>query len=262
MFTMGHIIWLAICLMSGVGAFWYLKKNKPALEKVLSVACVGCVISELVKTFSVLQMVPSADGSAMHLYLEMHHLPLHLCSIQIAMIFYARFSKNKANRETVLAFMYPTCAIGAFLALMMPSIFTADTSVADAFLRAHPYQYFLYHVMLVVLGLYIAVSGEVDIKPKHYRSTMAILSVLAFASIYFNSMFAAPTYVNGELVSVDMSTNFFFTQEAPLGIALTEKWHWFVYLAVIASLGVVLIGLFYLPFFRKARKEKKEIASA
>lgn len=258
MFTVAHFIWLAICVITGVGAMWYLVKCRPSLEKVLSVACVGCILSELVKTLSVLQMVPSADGGTMHLYLEMHHLPLHLCSIQILMIFYARFSKNPTRRETVLAFMYPTCAIGAFLALMMPSIFTSNTDLMDAFGRAHPYQYFLYHVMLVVLGLYIAISKEVDLKPKHYLSTMGILGLLAFMSIYFNSMFAAPTYVNGELVSVDMSTNFFFTQEAPLGIILSEKWHWFVYIAVIVALGASLIGLFYLPYFRKARRAQKE----
>ncbi len=262
MFTLAHIFWLVVCFLGAFAAFWYLLKYKPSLQKVLSVACVGCVISELVKTFSVLQMVPSADGSTMHLYLEMHHLPFHLCSIQIAMIFFARFSKNEKLRETVLAFMYPTCTIGAFLAIMMPSIFTADTTVVDAFLHSHPYQYFLYHAMLVVLGMYIALSKEVNIQPKHYLSTMGILGTMAFISIYLNSMFAVPTYENGQLVSVDFSTNFFFTQETPLNIPLTQMWHWFVYLAVILALGVTLIGLFYYPYIRKAKKQKQEMTKA
>ncbi len=257
MFTLNHFIWLAVCLLVGVISAAYLRKYRPSLRTVLSVACVGCIISEVIKTFSVLKMVPSADGSSMHLILEMQHLPLHLCSIQIIFIFMARFAHNKKTVETILAFMYPTCTLGALFALALPSIFSASIKVSQAFTHPLAYQFFLFHTMLVILGTYIALSGEVDIRPRHYLSTLGILAGLAFLSLYLNSIFAETTYVNGELVSVDYSPNFFFTQDTPIGIELYEKWQWYLYMAIIVALAVVLIGLFYLPFFIKAAKLKK-----
>lgn len=257
MFTVYHFIWLAICLPLCAVVLWQLKKRKPALKKVLSWACIGCILSEVIKTLSVLKMVPSTDGSAMHLYLEMQHLPLHLCSIQIIFIFYARFAKESKAKETLLAFMYPSCTLGAFFAIMLPSIFSTSIEPYQAFTHPLAYQFFLYHAMLVVLGLYIALSGEVKISGKHYFSSLAILGVLAFVSLYLNSIFAAPTYANGELVSVEYSTNFFFTQNTPIGIELYTKGEWFIYMGIILTLALVLIGLFYLPFALREWKAKK-----
>lgn len=256
MFTLNHFIWLGICFLLGGAAVVCLKKYKPPLRKVLTIACIGCIVSEVVKTLSVLKMVPSTDGSSMHLVLEMQHLPLHLCSIQIIFIFMARFASNKKTVEVLLAFMYPTCTIGALFALALPSIFSSSVDVSQAFTHPLAYQFFLFHTMLVVLGSYIAWSGEADIRPRHYLSTLGILAGLAFLSLYFNSIFADMTYVNGELVSVDYSPNFFFTQDTPIGIELYEKWQWYLYIGIITALALVLIGLFYLPFFIKAKKIK------
>lgn len=257
MFTVYHFIWLAICIPLCAVALWQLKKRKPPLKKVLSLACIVCVLSEVIKTLSVLKMVPSTDGTTMHLYMEMQHLPLHLCSIQILFIFYARFARAGKAKETLLAFMYPSCILGAFFALMLPSIFSTSIDVTEAFTHPMAYQFFLYHTMLVVLGAYIAMSGEIHFTGKHYLSSMGILGVLAFVSLYMNSIFATPTYVNGELVSVEYSTNFFFTQRTPIGVELTTKGDWFLYMGIILTLAVVLVGLFYLPFILKARKAKK-----
>lgn len=257
MFTVYHFIWLAICIPLCAVALWQLKKRKPPLKKVLSLACIVCVLSEVIKTLSVLKMVPSTDGTTMHLYMEMQHLPLHLCSIQILFIFYARFARAGKAKETLLAFMYPSCILGAFFALMLPSIFSTSIDVTEAFTNPMAYQFFLYHTMLVVLGAYIAMSGEIHFTGKHYLSSMGILGVLAFVSLYMNSIFATPTYVNGELVSVEYSTNFFFTQRTPIGVELTTKGDWFLYMGIILTLAVVLVGLFYLPFILKARKAKK-----
>lgn len=123
MFSVYHCLWLAICGCLMTLAVVWLRRKRPSLDWVLSVACVGCVLSELTKVFSVIQLVPSADGSMVYPYLALQHLPLHLCSIQIVMIFYARFAREGRMREAVLAFMYPTCLLGAFLALLMPSIY-------------------------------------------------------------------------------------------------------------------------------------------
>lgn len=257
MFTAHHFVWLALCAALIAASALFLIRRKPPLQAVLTAVCVVCVLSELIKTFSMAEMVPSSDGSRMHVYLRMQHLPLHLCSLQILLIFYVRFTQNARLRETVLAFMYPTCLLGAFFALMILTIFSTSITPQQAFTHPLAYQFFLFHTMLVILGTYIALSGEVDIRPRHYFSTLGILAGLAFLSLYLNSIFAETTYVNGELVSVDYSPNFFFTQDTPIGIELYEKWQWYLYMAIIVALAVVLIGLFYLPFFIKASKLKK-----
>lgn len=254
MLSIYHCIWMAVCAAVILSAVVWLKKNRPDLRSVLSVACVLCVLSELTKTLSVMRLIPSADGSAIYPYLEMKHLPLHLCSIQILIIFFVRFAKDSKFREALLAFMYPTCLLGALLAILMPSIFPGSILPSQAFVHPLGYQYFLYHAMLIILGIYIPMSGQVDLRPKHYVSTLGILGGLAFLSIYLNSMFAVPVYEGGKLVSVEYTSNFFFTYKPPLGIKLTQLWHWYVYMGVILLLGVVLIGLLYLLYFKKGKK--------
>ncbi|MBP3657644.1 MAG: YwaF family protein [Clostridia bacterium] len=257
MFSAYHFIWLAICIALIAGSVAYLRRTKPPLERVLSAACVVAVVSEVVKTFSMLQMVPASDGTTMHVYLSMAHVPLHLCSLQILFIFYTRFSSNTKLREILLAFMYPSCLIGAFLALCIPTILGDSIRVNQAFTHPLGYQYFLYHTMLVVLGLYIPMSGGIDLRPKHYLTSLATIGVLGFASIYMNSIFSQPVYLNGKLMSVEHGTNFFFTFETPIGIPLTEMWHWYLYLAILLLLCVLLIGLCYVPVFVKAAREKR-----
>lgn len=253
MFTVNHLIWTLICIAVVIAATRYLQKHRVPLKRFLNVACAMCVASELIKTFSAFRMVPSADGSVMYPYIEMQHLPLHLCSLQIILIFYVRFAKDSDFKEMLLAFMYPTCLIGAALAIAMPSIFPESIDVSQAFTHPLAYQYFLYHAMLVTLGIHIAFSGQVNIRRRHYFSTMGILGVLAFLSLYVNSIFSAATYHNGELVSVDYTPNLFFTYEPPIPIVLTELWHWYCYLGVIIALAFGLIALFYIPFFRKKK---------
>lgn len=254
MFSVYHIIWIIIVIALISVSLIYLLKNKVEIEKVLTYACIGSVISEIIKTFSVLQMVPSSNGETMQLYMTLDNVPLHLCSVQIILIFIARFSKNDSLRETLLAFMYPTCTVGAAFAVFIPIIFGTSIETEQAFTHPHAYQYFLYHAMLVVLGLYILLSRKVDIRPKHYFTTLGLLAFFAFVSLYLNSMFASPTYENGELISVDFTANFFFTYEVPIDIPLTEMWHWYIYLGILIALVMIFLSLFYIPVFKRAKR--------
>lgn len=256
MFTYYHIIWLVISALVIFIALHLLLKYKPEIKQVFTAACVIAVVSELVKAFSAIDIVPSSDGSVMYPYIEGTFVPLHLCSIQIINIFIVRLAKDGPFKETLLAFMYPTCTVGAFMALLMPSLYTDSIEPHQSFISPLAYEYFGYHITLIILGLYIFLSKKVDIRPKHFWSTLGILAALAHISLYLNSLFSVPTYVNGELISVDFGANFFFTFQTPIGIALTEKWHWFIYLAIIFSLAVLFVWLFYIPVFIRAKKNK------
>ena len=252
MFSPQHLVWLAVCIVGIVLATKKLDATKPGLNNVLTGACVICAFSEVVKLLTYVQMVPTADGSTMNLFIEWRHLPLHLCSIQILFIFYVRFAEKSSRRDAVLAFMYPTCILGAAFALLLPSIFPTTILPEQAFTSPIAYQFFLFHSMLVTLGIYIARSGEVTIRFKHLFSTYAILAALTILSIYANSALSYVTYRGTELLSVENTPNFFFTFRTPIGIQLTQMWHWYVYLGILLVLAIVLIAPFYLPYRKRA----------
>ncbi|MBQ1878513.1 MAG: YwaF family protein, partial [Erysipelotrichaceae bacterium] len=225
----------------------------PSLHQVLIYCCGVCVASEFVKVFSVIRMVPSTNGAIIYPYIEMNHLPLHLCSIQIPLIFYVCFTSNKKMRENVLAFMYPSCLLGAIAAILMPSIFRTSVPVEKAFIHPLSYQTFLYHAMLIVLAVCIAASGEIHWQKKHLKATLLIAFLAGFLSLYVNSLLASPTYVDGKLVSVDFWPNFMFTYDNPLGIKMTEIWHWYLYLVILSAVVVILVSILYIPLLRKKK---------
>ena len=253
MFSIQHIIWLIISVVSIVASVLYCKKNNTSLEKVLNVACIISILSEVTKVFSTIQMVSSQDGSIIRPYIPMNHLPLHLCSLQILLIFYVRFTENKKMRERILSFMYPSCILGAISALLMPSIFSTSISASQAFTHPISYQFFVFHSMLVILGICIGLSNEINWGIKHVYSAIIITIVLAFISIYINSIFATPTYENGKLLYVDFWPNFMFTYDDPIGLNITTLNQWFLYLLVLALIMIILVVILFLPVIKRKK---------
>ena len=253
MFSIEHFIWLGICAVLIAATLLFLHKKKPPLAKVLDVACVLCVISELVVVGTLIKVVPSSNGSETFMYLPLSSLPLHLCSIQTIFVFAARYMTDNKKRETLLAFMYVTCIAGAGVALIVSSLFNS-VDPSEAFTHPRAYQYHLFHSLLVIIGAYIAMSGEVRFKKKHILTSLAGLGLLGWASIYINSICSHPIYKNEKLQSIEYGTNYFFTFETPIGIEMTEKWHWFLYLFILLCIIVVLELVFYLPLIKRDEK--------
>lgn len=259
MFSWQHIVWLIICVAAIFVSQVVYSRKRPSLDTVLTFALFISVLSELSKMVSVIELVPSTDGDLLLPYLPLNHLPLHFCSIQILLIFYVRFAEDRRKRESVLAFMYATTIIGGILALLMPSIFSTTVSPEEAFTTLVSYQFFIFHAMIISLGIIIVRSGEIKWRKEHFRDTLAIVYAFGFLSIYINSLFASPTYEDGELISVDFWTNFFFTYQNPLGIRLTKIWQWYLYLLIIIILAAVLLFLFFYPLvFRKKATRGQE----
>ncbi len=256
MYTWRHLLWLVICAGMVSAIIYAFKKKRPNLDRVLTTALIIAVLSEVAKMMGVIKLVPSQNGELMLPYLPMNHLPLHFCSIQIILIAAARFMKGEKQRETLLAFMAPTCTLGGIMALLMPSIFTTTVSVEQAFTSVISYQFFIFHTMIIALGLIIANSGQIAWSIKHFKNTVLLVYLLGILSIYLNSMLASPTYKDGKLISVDFWTNFFFTYQNPLGIQITQLWQWYLYLLIIMLLATLLLYLFYLPLIRKNNRTK------
>ena len=251
MFTGNHCIWMAICLLLIVIGLRQLMKRRVPLRTVLTVCCVLAVLSEYIKVLSSVEMLPLNEAEGNYPFLDLGHLPFHLCSIQILFLFYARLARASLRRDTVLAFMYPTCTAGAFFALLLPSIFPGSVDVSQAFTHPLAYQYFLWHCALIVLGLYIPLSGEVRLSGRDYLITCGMMTVMAFATIYLNSACCAAVYASGKPVSLDFATNFFFTMQTPIGLPLITRRHWMLYYLILHLLAYTIIGLLYLPFMKK-----------
>ena len=263
MFTTNHFIWLAISVILIVVSTILIKKFKPSFKLIFTIACIACALSETIKMFSVIEF--DYIGQELVPYIRNQHLPLHLCSIQIAFIVAVRFmNPNSKVRTALLGFMYPTFIIGASLALLMPSIFSNSVPVEEAFIRPLAYQFFLYHSLLIILGIYIMTSKEFNIHPKHYLTTIMILGLLALSSLYLNSIFGHMTYdLATDTFDLLYNPNFFFTAKSPLpGLIFTKPWHWYLYLLVIIFIAFFTIALFYLPIFIRYFKSKKQMSKA
>lgn len=257
MFSANHFIWLFICLVLITASLIYLNKKKTSLKDLLTACCIVCIVSEVIKVFGTIEIIPSADGTMYYPYLETNHIPLHLCSLQIITIFLARFMKEGKTRTTILAFLSTTAPLGAAFALALPSVLGSTVPTGHEFLHPIAYQTFIFHSMLIVLGIYIYNSKEVKLESKHYWYTLAILGSLAFISLYINSLFGHPVYSADRIVSVEHTTNFLFTYLTPIGLVLKKKWQWLVYLSIIIGLAFGLIALMYIPVFKRERKQKK-----
>ena len=255
MFSWQHFVWLFICALLITASLVLYEKKKPSFRTVLTYCCIICFLSEFTKVFNVIEMVPSEDGSMIFPYLPMNHLPLHLCSLQILLIVYLRLSENEKTKENLMVFMFPSCILGALSALLMPSIFTTSITVDQAFTSPMAYQFFIFHSMLIVLGVIIAKCGVIEWKWEHYFRCMAIAVVLGFISLYVNSIFASPTYLNGKLLHVDFWPNFMFSYNNPLGIRITTLTGWYLYLVILLTVIAVLC---FICFFIVIRKKPKK----
>ncbi|MBO4693362.1 MAG: YwaF family protein [Clostridia bacterium] len=255
MFSFEHILWIIISFVFVALIIFFYGRKKPSFEKVLNCAIIGCIASEILKLISYIKLVPSAGGEMATPYLPLSQLPLHMCSLQIVLIIYVRYAKNKDRRDYVLAFMYPTTIVGAISAMILPRIFRTDVTPDKAFLTPVTYQFFFYHVLLIALGVIIVRSGEINWQKRHLKAALIIFFVMSFASFYLNSVFAVPTYVDGKLVSVDFSTNFFYSYQNPLGITFTAIWQWYLYVMGMYILAVSIIVLFIYPLiFAQAKR--------
>ncbi|MBQ2513009.1 MAG: YwaF family protein [Clostridia bacterium] len=264
MYSVQHIIWIGICIAVIGISLLLIRRYKPDEKTVFTAACVVCLLSEVAKVLSTVKMLPLADGSTCVPFIDRQELPLHLCSIQIIFILVIRFvlRKDSGLKTSLLGFMFPTMTIGALFAIFLPSVFS-NIPASLAFIHPQFYQMFLFHAMLIVLGVYIYTSRFSEWKTKHYFRALGGLIGLAFIGIYINSLLAYVTVgADHQVASVERITNFFFVVKTPVGIALTEKAHWFIYLAIIIALAFVTVGLPFIPVFIRDIRARRAAKAA
>ena len=267
MFSAGHILLLMICLFLGGGGILYCVNAKPPIERVLFVCMILCFISEVVKILGNIEIVPVMEmvvenGALVYRptgvftpYLEAEHLPFELCSYQLFFIPIALYMKRTKWRRRLFDFLYTTCVIGGVMGLLFYFPTTEVSSFLGFFTSVNLWRSFLYHTMLVVLGIYIGVSKECSIRFQDVRWTIFFVLLLDSASFYMNSMMATPYYQGDELMGVAKAINYFNSYNNPLGIIMSNKGQWLIYLGIRILLALSLMILVNLPL-RGRVKEK------
>ena len=179
-------------------------------------------------------------------YLEMADLPLELCSLQIAFLVAMLLVKKPEWRSRLRALMYVTGVIGGTLGIVLAEVTVDYTAVAEYFTSPRIYQFFLYHSMVVTLGLYMGFGPDSDVSLRRFRGTMGLLLALDVPTFYLNSVFSQPVYVAGKPEGIVYRTNFFSSYVNPVGLVLTQRWQWLAYLAIRLVLAASLIAFLLL----------------
>lgn len=263
MFSTGHILWIAISFVLIIGGISACIRLKPDIDRLMKVCFSIGLVSEVIKYFSMIQIVPMVDpaiveenGTMVLSYLPsgqytpmmpLEHLPLELCSIQLILMGVYCLLKDEKKKHALRAFMFPCGILGATLGIVMATLTSYLHTVADYFLTIRAWQYFLYHAMLVVLCLYLGISDRSHLKFQDWKTAIAMLIAFDLPTFYLNSIFSSQVYQNDQLIGVTHRINFFSSYVNPLGLFLTEKWQWITYLVIRASLALVLIILIYIP---------------
>ncbi len=255
MFSTAHLIWIAISLALVVGGIAAVRIRKPTLNQVLKACLTVGVLSEAVKVFSVMNILPmvapAVEGGELTFsavgqyspYIEMAHLPLELCSLMLVFLAAALMLRDGIWRERLLTVMYITGLIGGTMGILLAYITSEYTTVAEYFSSPRVWQYFLYHAMVVFLGVYLGFERRSSISLRSLKATMLSILVFDIPTFYVNSIFSEPVYVAEKPVGLVYRTNFFSSYVNPLGLVLSQKWQWMVYLCIRLALATALIAL-------------------
>ena len=268
MFQTAHIIWIIISLVLIVVGVILCRYLRPSINRMLKVClCIG-IVSEVIKFFSVSQIVPfinetfvKPDGTFGYNYsgaytpiLEAEHLPFEMCSLQFFFMAICLIASSEKVKHFLYVMMFAT-GIGGVIAIPLATLSVYYTDFADYMLSPRVWQFFLYHSMISVLSIYIGLSKETNIVFSDLKT--AIIGAFAFdiPTFYLNGILSEKVYVNDQLVGVTHRINFFSSYVNPVGLVLTEKWQWIAYIAIR---DVILVGLMTILFviFCKIIKKK------
>ena len=205
-----HLIIVAVCAV--VIALGYVFSRRLSLKTVCKIFFGVGIISEIVKIFYYI----IANEEKLGGYLPKTDLPFHLCSIQIIFIAVLNISGNQKLKRFLLSFMLPSCFVGGIAAILIATTSSLNTWVIT-------FQYFIYHVTLVIFSMHLFTSKEITFTAKDYLHCLEFLLGLMFFAIY----------INGILYDGESNINFMYVVSPPQdGLPfLTEKYGWGVYIA-------------------------------
>lgn len=238
LFGVYHIVALCVSILIIIGMVILFKKI--SLEKIITVMFYIGIVSEVIKVFSYILVNEDVLGG----YLPKTDLPFHLCSIQIIFLFILKMTKNEKIRKLLFGFMMPTCLIGAFAALILPTSSARNMPVITV-------QFFGYHSALVAYAITLLFSKKVIFDFKDYLNCLKFLFVIGMGAIYINSI----------LYDGVSNINFMYVVNPPEDNLpyLNKDNGWLSYIIRYALLAVLCVSMCYIkPIILKIKELKNK----
>lgn len=85
--------------------------------------------------------------------------------------------------------------------------------------------------MIVVAGIAIGMDRTCGLRYSDMKWMMILVTLLDFSTFYLNSIMTVPYYRGDNLMGIGYPINYFFSYNNPLGIVVSTKAQYFVYLA-------------------------------
>jgi uncharacterized membrane protein YwaF len=241
MFSTKHIILLVAC--AAVCAILCVFLRKLSLKKWFRLLMYVGIVSETIKVLYYILDNEKLYGG----YLPKTDLPFHLCSVQLIFIAILNFTKSEKLHRVLMAFMLPTCLVGGFAAILIPTSSSLNSPIIT-------FQYFTYHTVIVAYAICLLLkSREIGWTVKDYTTALKMLAFMGFLAIYVNSM--VYDVVNYEVAETGEKTvefvrrvNFMYVVDPPMeGLPFLNKDHgWLVYFAHLAGTGIIAVTLCYI----------------
>lgn len=255
MFSTEHFIWLFISAVIIALLLIITKKFNLKIDTVVTIMIIMSLCSEITKIMCNMLPSPHREGGR---FLDPGDLPLHLCSIQIFFMFGYKFlAKTEKTKQTILAFQVPTMLLGAIIALFVPTVGVKFTVV-------QVYQYFIYHAFIIFFPIYILREKLVKWEIKTYATNLTMVGLIALIVLWINSFLSVAVCTCEECLASEHNyfarANFMYLTHPPMDNLplLNLNNGWYVYFITLASLVIVLLGIFHLIAWHCYKKELKK----
>ncbi len=221
-----HLFWLAVCVAALVGNSLLYKRLGPdgrdRWKKIVAWLLVADEVFKMVILF--------CGGNY-----NVNYLPLHLCSINIFMIFIHAYKPSRV----VDNFLYTVCIPGALAAMLFPT-WTALPITSGMHLHS-----FTVHTLLMLYPVVLTANRDIRPEVKSLPKSLGLLVVMAI-----------PIYI----INLLLDTNFMFLMSADPGNPLylfEQIWgsHLLGFPVIITGVLLVMYG----PLFLIQKLRKKEL---
>ena len=236
MFTIKHLIWLALCAVLIVVATILSVRSRLSSRKASVIFTVICVLSEITK--DMVGMVPSEFGGYV---LKQTAIPMHLCSLVVFAMLVIVFTKKDSTRQNLLSAVTVIGTIAPILAMLIPT-------EGVTFSRVITYQYFIYHAALMWFALHHMLTGQAELGKRAYVRNLGYLSLAIVLMLYINSALSA------------YGVNYFFLRKPPVdGLPILNLDHgWYRYFVILLLIGYGSATLVHAPFLMRERRRGKK----
>jgi len=240
-FTIPHFTFLVVLWSAAVFLAIFLTRKFGFSQKVVWVCMLLALLSEIEKIFFFI----ADTGNGFRLPAEF--LPFNLCSLQIFFITALALSHNPRKMTILISFMYPALVGGGIMGSVVPS-FVFDY---HGLLDFATYRFFIYHAMLIFLGLYLYMSKPIEFSIKSFGYGFLILGMIFIFAVWINGFFGW-----------NPETNFcYFVRPPAEGLPLINMNNgWGVYVFTFAMICFAIYFFCYLTeIFRDLSKLFKSI---